>query len=287
MVLAGLLSILLLAPASEIHVAPREMRLRLVEMINADRKAAGIPPVEYSDQLSQAADEHCREMITGNYASHWNRDGWKPYLRYSAAGIRDHTSENIHAFWSTDFRPERVWDYLAEGHRGFMAERPPNDGHRQSVLDPRHTHVGIGVAYDRGSMRMIELFSGRYADLDALPLRARLKDSVAVSGRLVRDSDKVLGISVFYEPLPRTMNRAELLETFSYSLPREDRMERPRLLSAQYVDGSTGTINVAGRRFQMPLQFWKGKPGVYTVALWVDPGGKPSFIGATTSILVE
>lgn len=287
MLLAGLLVALLLAPVSEIRVAPRDMRLRLVEMINADRAAAGLPPVEYSDQLSQAADAHCREMVDGNYASHWNRDGWKPYLRYSAAGIRDHTSENIHAFWSTDFREAQVWQYVAEGHKAFMAERPPNDGHRKSILDPRHTHVGIGIAYDGGSLRMIELFAGRYAEMEPLPFRALLKDSLAVSGRLLRDSDKLLGISVFYEPLPRSLNRAELHDAHSYGLPKEDRMERPRLLSAQYVDGSTGTVNVNGRHFQMPLRFWKGKPGTYTIAVWIDPGDKPAFIGAMTSILVE
>jgi hypothetical protein len=286
-VLAGLIAALLLLPASDIRVAPREMRVRLVEMINADRAAAGLRPVEYSEELSQGADAHCREMVEGNYASHWNRQGWKPYLRYAAAGIRDNTSENIHAFWSSHFLEEQVWQYVADGHRGFMAEQPPNDGHRQSVLDGRHTHVGIGIAYNGGSVRMIELFGGRYAELDALPLRAKMKAIFSVRGRLLRGGDKLLGISVFYEPLPRTMNQAELRDTFSYSLPTEDRMQRPRLTGASYTDGSTGTVNVMGRNFQMPLFFWKGKPGVYTIAVWIDPGGKPSFVGAMTSLIVE
>lgn len=277
---------LLLAPASDIRVAPLELRLRMVEIINADRKAAGLPAVEYSEELSRAADAHCLDMIHGNYASHWNHDGWKPYIRYAAAGIHDHTSENLHAFWSSDFREDRVWDYMAEGHRGFMAEQPPNDGHRRSILDPRHTHVGIGVAYGAGSLRMIELFGRRYADLEAVPFRARLKDHLVVSGRLLRRSDSLLGISVFHEPLPQSMNRAELNATSSYSLPKEERMERPRLLAAHYSDGSGGTVHVSGRAFQMPLSFWKGK-GVYTIAVWIDAGGKTSFIGAMTSVFVE
>lgn len=286
MLLGGLIFVLLLTPASEVRVAPLELRLRMVEMINADRKAAGLPAVEYSEDLSRAADAHCLDMVQGNYASHWNRDGWKPYIRYAAAGIRDHTSENLHAFWSSDFREEQVWDYMADGHRGFMAEQPPNDGHRRSILDPRHTHVGIGVAYGAGSLRMIELFGARYAELKALPFHARLKDNLAVSGRLLRMSDSLLGISVFHEPLPQSMNRAELNATFSYSLPREERMERPRLSPARYSDGSSGTVHVSGRGFQMPLSFWKGK-GVYTIAVWIDAGGKASFIGAMTSVLVE
>lgn len=285
--LLALIAGLLLVPTGEIRVAPREMRLQLVEMINADRVAAGLPAVEYSDELSEAADGHCREMLENDYASHWNRAGWKPYLRYAAGGIRDATSENIHAFWSTDFREEQVWQYMAEGHRGFMGEQPPNDGHRRSILDARHTHVGIGVAYDGGGLRMIELFGGRYAELKPVPLRAGLKDNLTVAGRLLRGTDRLLGIAVYYEPLPRTMNRAELRDTFSYSLPQEERMDRPRLTSGRYVDGSTGTVNVSGRSFQMPLIFWKDKPGLYTIAVWIDPGRKPAFIGALTSVIAE
>jgi hypothetical protein len=286
-VLLALIAGLLLVPTGEIRVAPRELRLQLVKVINADRVAAGLPPVEYSEELSEAADGHCLEMLEGDYASHWNRAGWKPYLRYAAAGIRDATSENIHAFWSTDFREEQVWQYVVEGHRGFMAEQPPNDGHRRSVLGERHTHVGIGIAYDGSGLRLIELFGGRYAVLEALPLRARLKENLTVGGRLLRTTDKLLGISVYYEPLPRSMNRAELRDTFSYSLPKEERMERPRLTGARYVDGSTGTVNISGRNFQMPLYFWKDRPGVYTIAVWIDPGGKPPFVGALTCVIVE
>ena len=285
--LAALIASLLLLPAGDIQVAPQELRVRLVELINTDRKAAGLGPVEYSDELSEAANAHCREMLEGNYASHWNREGWKPYLRYAAAGIRDVTSENIHALWSTDFREGQLGDAVAEGHRGFMEEQPPNDGHRKSVLGERHTHVGIGIAHNHRGLRLIEVFGGRYAELDPLPIRAKLKDDLSVSGRLLRSSGKVLGIAVYYEPLPQTMNRAELRSTSSYALPREEHWERPRLEMARYVDGSQGTVRIAGQSFQVPLNFWKGKPGVYTVAVWIDPGGKPSFVGAMTSILVE
>ncbi|MGH9815582.1 MAG: CAP domain-containing protein [Candidatus Acidiferrales bacterium] len=276
------------APASELRAAPRELRLRLLEVINSDRRAAGAGPVQYSDVLAKAADAHCREMLAGDYASHWDRNGWKPYMRYSAAGIRDSTSENVHAMWTTHFREDKLWDYLLEGHRGFMAEQPPNDGHRRSVLEPRHTHVGVGVAYNGSGLRMVVVFSGRYAQLDPLPLRAKLKDRLTVRGRLLRPSDRLLGISVFYEPLPKPMSRAELAVTFSYGLPSDERMERPRLgPGRRYMDGTRGSVSIAGRQYEAPLSLWKGKPGVYTVAVWVKPGKEDAFIGAAASIIVE
>ncbi len=273
---------------SELRVAPRELRLRLLTVINSDRRAAGASPVEYSDELAKAADAHCHEMLDGDYASHWDRNGWKPYLRYSAAGIRESTSENVHAVWTTHFREDKLWDYLLEGHQGFMAEQPPNDGHRRSVLDPRHTHVGVGVAYHTSGLRMVVVFSGRYAQLDPLPLRATLKDNFAVSGRLLRRSDRLIGVSVLYEPLPKPMTVAALKSTYSYELPSEERVERPRVQGGRYLDGSRGTIDISGTRFRVPLTFWKWQPGVYTVVVWIDAGrGSPSFVGATTSILVE
>lgn len=276
------------AAALEVRVAPRALRLRLVEAINADRRAAGAGAVEYSDELAKAADAHCREMLDGDYASHWDRNGWKPYLRYSAAGIRESTSENVHAMWTTHFREDKLWDYLLEGHQGFMAEQPPNDGHRRSVLEPRHTHVGVGVAYNGVGLRMVVVFSGRYAQLDPLPLRAKLKDSLTVRGRLLRPSDRLLGISVFYEPLPKPMSRAELGTMKSYGLPSEERMERPRLpMGYHYTDGTKGSVGVSGRQYQVSLSFWKEKPGVYTVGVWIDPAKGDTFIGASASVIVE
>lgn len=273
--------------ATSVRVAPRELRLRLLEVINSDRRAAGAGPVEYSDELAKAADAHCRDMLAGNYASHWDRNGWKPYMRYSAAGIRDSTSENVHAMWTTHFREDNLWDYLLEGHQGFMAERPPNDGHRRSVLDPRHTHAGVGVAYNGSGLRMVVVFGGRYAQLEPLPLRAKLNESLTVRGRLLRPSDKLLGISIFYEPLPKPMSRAELRTTYSYGLPNEERMERPRLPPGhRYMGGTVGSVFIAGRRFETPLSFWKRKPGVYTVAVWLDPGKADAFIAASASVIV-
>lgn len=287
MLLGILLASGLMLSGGEVREAPRELKLRLVEVINADRKAAGLDPVEYSDELSKAADAHCREMLQEDYVSHWNRDGWKPYLRYASAGIGDATSENIHSTWSTHFDPAQVWSYLMDGHAAFMVEKPPYDGHRRSILNGQHTHVGIGVAFNSQGMRLIELFGGRYAELEPLPVRARLKDSLMLRGRLLRPGDKVYGIEVYYEPLPQPMGRKQLQATLSYSLPAEKKLEGRRLTGALYSDGTAGTVTNEGSRFSLSVSFWKRQPGVYTLAVWIDPGGKRAFLGATTSVIVE
>jgi uncharacterized protein YkwD len=269
-----------------------ELRIRLVEQINRDRKAAGLAPVQYAAELSAAADTHCREMLAENYSSHWNRAGWKPYMRYAAAGIRDATGENIASFWCSGCAvgAQTLWPLLLDAHQNFMQEQPPHDGHRRSILDPAHTHVGIGVAFSGTGMRLIELFADRYVELEPLPERARLRQNFRVAGRVTAKGYELLSVSVFYEPLPRAMSVAELKATYSYSLPDEERQERPRLhgTTRVYLDGTLGTVEVgAGGVFQVPLTFWKQKPGVYTVAVWIRRGREPALLAAQTSVHVE
>lgn len=269
-----------------------QIRLLVVERINQDRRAAGLRPVEYAPELSRAADPHCQEMLTENFSSHWSRAGWKPYLRYSHAGIRDNTAENIAAYWCTGctLNPQKLRDEALHAHQRFMDERPPRDGHRKSILDPTHTHVGIGLAYHKNAFRMIELFAGQYVELDELPLRATLGQSLNVRGRVSAKGYRLMSVSVFYEPLPKPMTLQQLNDSYSYSLPQEERIERPSLAgtSRQYADGTLGTVQTdAAGTFQVPLEFWKRRPGVYTVAVWVRRAGEEAFIGASASILVE
>jgi hypothetical protein len=271
--------------------APRELKLRLVEEVNRDRKAEGRAPVEFSEELSQAADAHCREMLAQGYMSHWNRAGWKPYLRYAAAGVRDATAENVYSVWQTRFdRSEaQLWNAMRDGHRSFMAEMPPNDGHRRAILDPRQTRVGIGVAFSERGMRMIEVYGARYAQLEPVPLRPDLKKHVIVRGRVLSRAHELMGIAIYYEPLPAPMSVAELTLTGSYGLPSQEHMELPMLAYGSYTDGSGGSV----RRdhtgaFMFPLSLQKKKPGVYTIVVWLrDRGGRQGFMGAMTSVLVE
>jgi hypothetical protein len=246
--------------------------------------------VEFSEELSRAADAHCAEMLGEKYTSHWNRAGWKPYLRYAAAGIRDATGENIWSHWGTELNlsSDNVLAELIAGHKSFLAEKTPDDGHRQNILQPGHTHVGIGVAYTRDAIRMIQVFATRAATLEPLPLRATLADSLLARGRVTQPGAEFFSVSVFYEPVPREMSVRDLQVTYSYGLPNEEWSERPKLAGAMYTDGTRGSVAVdALGNFSVPLNFWKKQPGVYTVAVWVRRGRERPFVGAMTSVIVD
>ncbi len=278
------------AQVEESRGAARELKVKMVEQINADRRAAGLGAVQYSEALSAAADAHCFDMLRGKYASHWNQEGWKPYVRYAQAGIQDTTAENLYSLRQTNFAAsqEEVWQAMENGHRSFMEEKAPNDGHRRSILEPRHQRVGIGLAFDSSGLRMIEVFGERFADLKPLPFLAKLKDRLYVEGLMQSRVYSLSAVSVYYEPLPAKMSRLELQQTGAYGLPEEEEVERPKREGRIYVDGSTGTVSVDDTgRFWAPLRFWKGQPGIYTVVVWLQGKGDKAFVGVQTSVMVE
>ena len=45
-----------------------------------------------------------------------------------------------------------------QSQHAMMIEKPPHDGHRRTILDPHATHVGIGLAWEKGEFRIAQEF---------------------------------------------------------------------------------------------------------------------------------
>jgi uncharacterized protein YkwD len=281
----------------------RKLKGTLHERINSDRREHGARAVLFSRELSLLADLHCREMLEEDYVNHWNREGWKPYMRYSQGGILDHTEENVSSIRSSNFdlSPKRVEEEMLARHEALVSEEPPFDLHRKSILDPTHTHVGIGLAFNETGMRLIEVFAKRFVELEPPPSRARLSDSpLELTGTLLDDGSEIESISVYYEPLPHPRSREDLGLLASYGFPRAEISLRPRLprsmvvggrmVYPRYEDGTRGAIESrADGRFRCPIPFFLGQTGVYTVVVWLKSkdGDSPSIAAANISIFVE
>ena len=268
----------------------RELRLMVVEFINQDREIASAAPVVYSESLSLLADEHCREMLQEGYTSHWNRAGLKPYMRYSQGGVTDHTSENISSLNSTGFDVsfDSVKTEMAARHEGLIGEEPPYDQHRRNILDPRHTHVGIGVAYSKTGLRMIQIFARRYVSLEPIPATQGPSSRVQLKGKVLEPGYDLQAISVFYEPLPEEMSLAQLMGTYSYALPADEKIYRTRLPSMmRYADGTRGSVAVRGRSFSRTVSI-PARKGVYTLVVWLEKESEiRGFMATNATVFVE
>lgn len=265
------------APLDETRITLRQEVLRLV---NADRQAHGLAPVELDSEASEIADTYCRNQIANGTTGHFTIDGLAPYMRYSFAGGNDGVSENA-AAWSAsyDFTDRAVYNIARRSEAAMIGETPPHDGHRRTILDPYATHVGIGLAWEKGEFRLTEEFIRRYVTWSQpLPRAAELGEPVIGAGRPA-DGYRVEAISVHFEPAPEPIPARVANAIATYSLPekRRDYIAGARSYVRQQADGAF--------RFTVPMH---DGPGVYTVVVWVVKNGERTPIAASNiSIRVD
>jgi uncharacterized protein YkwD len=108
-----------------------ELEARMLEMVNAERAAQGIPPLAADPELAEVARAHSRDMFARGYFSHVNPDGQEPFDRMRQANVRFLAAGENLALAQT----------LPSAHQGLMN----SPGHRANILRPQFGRVGIGV----------------------------------------------------------------------------------------------------------------------------------------------
>lgn len=261
-----------------------ELRANLLQMVNEERAVAKVQPLKMDELATRVATEHANEMALHEFASHWGRDGLKPYHRYSFAGGTDATEENVSAAdntWSNNMGLlKQDTAYL---HVRLYQEKPPNDGHRKTILAPQHTHVGFGIAVEKLRLRMVELFVARYVEVKDVPRAAKPKTVVAFAGKILKRDHSLNHVEVFYEPLPKAPELSWLNEPRSYQLPSSSRVFRPKVMPPyMYTDRTRGDVDVdLNGNFRVPVTLFSDKPGIYTLVAWLKPNRSGKAFPAT------
>lgn len=279
------------------------LRYEMLRLINRDRATYGLKPVQLDPSASAMADQYCRAQIRNGTTGHFTTDGQSPYMRYSFAGGNDGVSENTAAWSATyTFSERALYEMVRRSQDAMMAEEPPHDGHRRTILDPHATHVGIGLAWEKGEFRIAQEFVRRYVDWSRpLPRAASVGEQIIGAGKPASGM-KIEAISVHHEALPQTVppHVANLIS--SYRLPdvRKDYLPRLRnfvtmrtdrtlhIIKEQYSDGRRGDFFVGDDgAFSFKVPFPEG-PGIYTVVVWVRKDSEPTPIAASNvSIRVD
>lgn len=250
----------------------KEIRANLLEMINEERAVAKVQPLAMDELATQVATKHAVEMAVDEYASHWGRDGRKPYHRYSFAGGTEATQENVSAAdntWSMkvgDLKQDAA--YL---HVRLYQEKPPTDGHRRAILAPQHTHVGFGLAVENLRLRMVELFVARYLEVEPIRRHAKPGDQITFNAKMPKQGYYLNHIEVFYEPLPKAPELSWLRQPRSYAFPNESRVLRPKVPPPfMYPDREPGVIDVSlNGKLSTRIRLFKNEPGIYTIVTWL------------------
>jgi hypothetical protein len=256
------------------------LRQHVLRLINNDRQVYNLPPVALDPAASAIADDYCRQQIREGTMGHFGTNGFAPYMRYSWAGGEDGVSENA-AAWSANytFSDRALYEMVRRSEDSMMGEVPPKDGHKRTILDPYATHVGIGLAWEKGEFRMVHEFIRRYIDWNRpLPRLARLTDEISGRGK-PKAGLRVEAISVHHEPLPHALTVKAANSINVYGLPGKRR---------DYLPRRGGPLTVASNgAFTFSVPFSDG-PGVYTVVVWVRKEGEERTIAASNvSIRVD
>ena len=130
-------------------MASNQFDQEILELVNYERTSRGLDALEIDSQLDQAANLHTDEMVQADEMSHQLPGEAGLGDRVTATGYEwSYLNENIAAGQTT---PEEVM----YGEFGWMNS---NEGHREAILNPEFTHIGIGydsapddTPYDRGN----------------------------------------------------------------------------------------------------------------------------------------
>lgn len=180
-------------------------RLELLALINQDRSANGAPPITLDSLATVTAQAHADAMAAEDFFSHYGWRGDSPYERLAEAGGTAHVRENIFR------RVERSSNALTSSDPWFdfdieAAEKwlMASAGHRESIVDPHRTGVGIGIAVDqtRHTVFVVQDFVAQYVDLEA-PARGWRRSATVVRGRVRSPEWRPLVVSLRREPVER------------------------------------------------------------------------------------
>jgi uncharacterized protein YkwD len=131
-----------------------DLERKIFRLTNEARRRHGVPPLTWETSLQNAARAHSADMLRRNYFSHMSPDGRTPHERIRSAYPfpLSSTGENI---WSGTGHDPGNTSRLA---RLIVNNWMSSAGHRQNLLNPEFTDIGVGVAARGRDIRATQVF---------------------------------------------------------------------------------------------------------------------------------
>lgn len=279
-------------PLSETYPAPSTpedpVKKAVFARINADRAAENLSPVAWDPGASRVADLFAAAQVREDVRGHFLLDGLPPYARTALAGVFGLGAENSVAWTTTgsSFHEAPVGLGL-DGEASMLAERPPNDGHRRTILDPDATHVGVGWAQGGGRFRMAEEFMTRRLAELTLERVATVPATVLFRGRPA-PGQRLQFVTLAREAVPRPITRAEANARIRYTYP-EARLAyvSEGLKSLQVVGTTTEDRLRIGQTGEFSFRFTPAQPGLWTIVFHLSDGRSRPRNGGLAVLWVE
>ena len=104
----------------------------MFDLVNQERIKAGVAPLKIDMRMVQSARTKSQDMITNNYFSHTSPTlgGFASLIRNATGGDYSYVGENLAGNRTVE-----------AAMKAFMN----SEGHRKNILNPKFTHIGIGI----------------------------------------------------------------------------------------------------------------------------------------------
>ncbi len=141
---------------------PQKLEELIFQLTNKARRKKGLRALEPDEALSKSARKYSDDLLRRNFFSHKNPEGKGPQERLDEEQPARHAyvyclGENIAAYTRPDYSDIKKTAQMIM-HR-WMASRE----HRQNILRPLYTHLGVGVSVQGDQMRITQVFAKRIA----------------------------------------------------------------------------------------------------------------------------
>jgi uncharacterized protein YkwD len=139
---------------------PKQLEELIFHLTNEARRKNGLPALEPDGALSERAQNYSDELLRGNFFSHTDLEGKSPQERMDAEqparqGYAYRVGENIAAYSKLDYSDIKIMAEMVMD--GWMT----SPGHRENILNPLYTHLGVGASIQGDQMRVTQEFAKR------------------------------------------------------------------------------------------------------------------------------
>lgn len=305
-----------LPPAQDVIMSLDQARAYMLALINRDRAAGGLAPVAMDPVATAAGQKHADDMAQQGFISHWNKFGKKPDQRYTEAGgihcdtenlslrtFRGAGASNDHDGKKSSFDGGGSYELhgvqafrqsdLDRMQAAFMAEKPPNDGHRKCILDPVHNYVGIGLSLssngqDNYRIALSQEFTNVYGQYDQIQQMCTRGQAITLSGRL-NPGYEIYEVAFDWEPLPEPMDFIALDKTHTYVAGKKRLYRYWPPSPTESSPLSVNSLPDGRQQFRCAILPKDWKPGVYYAIIMIKPQGadyNQSFLASRRTIII-
>jgi len=130
----------------------------VLELTNQARRAKGLAPLSKDEELREVARAYSNDMLVRRFFDHTTPEGVPFDERISDQyGHRVYVvGENI--WYAEGYNPRKIQQLAKE----IVADWMNSPGHRDNLLSPEFTHLGVGVSARQQTIRATQEFVGKF-----------------------------------------------------------------------------------------------------------------------------